>query len=191
MDAQTAATLIWFQQGYWPLVGAIAVLAITNALAVWRVVLQSRQTFAAQLALKRVEFLSEQLSGFYNPLYALLAANRHVFEKFGPQTFPGDHDRREAAASNWNAMRDGVILPNNEAIGAILRDRSHLVSDTDDIANYLDLNNHVHAYRVFVTAPTEAYASHQFPQAVADHLSRQRLKLADRLKSLKSLRDMK
>ena len=178
------------RQGYWPLIGAIAGLVITNAIAIGKIALQARQSFAAQLALKRVEFMSEQLSDFYNPLFSLLAANRHVFENFGPATFPTDQGRRDAAAMNWKAMRDAVILPNNESISRILRDKSHLISDTDDIAKYLDLNNHVHAYRVFVKEPTEAYAKHAFPKAVAGHLETKRAELLFRLTSLKSLGDI-
>ena len=87
-------------------------------------------------------------------------------------------------------MRDRVILPNNECIANILRTKSHLMSDTDDVCHYLDLNNHIVFYQVFNEMPTEAYEKHRFPGAVVGHLESKRRELVYRLNELKTLRQI-
>lgn len=175
----------WYQQGNWPLVGAILLLIISNAIALWKIVYQARQSLKEQLRLKSIEFVSEQLSKFYNPLYSLLIANKEIFNKCGPHTFPDDHYKRIEAASNWNRLKEKVILPNNRKIVEILREHSHLIHETDDIISYTNLNNHLYLYEVFNEEPTELYSDFKFPTEIVDHVFKQREKVSIKYKTLK------
>jgi hypothetical protein len=174
----------WYQQGLWPLVGAIAVLVVANIVSLWQVILQSRRSLSQQLRLRRMDFLSKQLSEFYDPLHSLMLTNQHVFENFGPQTFPVDNAKREVAAQTWNTLKEDVILPNNRQMASILRSRSHLTGTDDDITKYLDLNTHLVMYEVFHKQPTELYQKYHFPTDVAEHVGSVRGRLVDELARL-------
>src|SRR6185295_9514614 len=106
----------WYQQGWWPLVGAVVVLALTNGFALWSIYLQAQRNLASQLKLKQIEFISQQLAEFYNPLYALLVTNLGVFLAVGPPSFPDDAIHRDAAGKVWSSVKEEVILPNNQSI---------------------------------------------------------------------------
>lgn len=178
----------WYQQGAWPLVGAISVLIITNAFALWRIIVQNRRALLGQLQIKRIEYVSQQLTEFYNPVYTLLLINQHVFEHFGPQSFPEDDIKRQVAAENWNVLKRDVVLPNNADMSIILRTKSHLVSEADDFLNYLDLNNHLHMYKIFSETPTELYEDYRFPEQIVSHVQTQRIELVQKLDDLKKLK---
>ena len=135
----------WYAEGSWPLVVAILVFAVTQGATYWQMLLQSRRSLAAQLTMKRIDLISEQLAQFYNPLYALLAANGHIVEHLGPQTFPEDEIRAEAAAANWQAMKEKVILPNNRQVAEILRSKTHLMRPQ----------------MIFLVHPAKAYPRHE------------------------------
>ncbi len=102
----------WFQQDNWPLVGAILVLLITNGLSLWRIVYQADKSLSSQLRLKRIEFISQQLSEFYNPIYSMMLSDKHIFNHFGPKSFPDDEIYRQTAGENWKLLKARVILPN-------------------------------------------------------------------------------
>lgn len=175
----------WYQQGIWPLIGTIAVLLITNGFALWKIYLQAHAAFESQLKIKKIEWVSQQLTEFYNPLYTLLHVNREVFQAVGPQTFPDDPNRREAAGELWEATKKSVIIPNNKKIQGVLRDKSHLISPDDGLSAYLPLVNHVAMYEIFQDIPTEIYARFQFPTGVIEHIEGQREKLLGQLNDLK------
>lgn len=175
----------WYQQGAWPLIGAIAVLLITNGIALWKIYLQARTAFESQLKIKDIEWISQQLTEFYNPMYTLLHVNREVFQAVGPQTFPNDPYRLEAAGEIWEATKKSVIIPNNNKIQGVLRDKSHLISQDDCLPAYLPLINHVAMYDIFQGIPTEIYTRFQFPTGVPEHVERQREQLLAKLRTLK------
>ncbi len=80
----------WYQQGFWPLVGASLVLIIPNAVALWGIFLQTSRQTKSQLLLDKIKFLSQQLTEFYDPLFAMLKVNGECFARLGPDTFPKD-----------------------------------------------------------------------------------------------------
>lgn len=175
----------WYQQGDWPLIGAIALLIITNGFALWKIYLQAHAAFESQLKIKNIEWVSQQLTEFYNPLYTLLQVNRDVFEAIGPQTFPDDPNRRDAAGELWEATKKSVVIPNNKKIQGVLRNKSHLISSDDGLSAYLSLINHVAMFEIFQDIPTELYARFQFPTGILEHTERQREQLLIKLNHLK------
>src|SRR5689334_1599580 len=138
----------WYQQGSWPLVGATAALLCTNVIALWNISRQAQATLKLQLKLKRIELLSQQLSEFYNPLFALILINQRAFTAVGPQSFPEDPINREAAGEVWNQIKTNLILPNNQRIQEILRTKTHLLVPGDTLAAYIALQNHIAMYAV-------------------------------------------
>lgn len=176
----------WYQQGAWPLIGAISVLLITNGLALWKIYLQARAAFNSQIKIKNIEWLSQQLTEFYNPLYTLLHLNREAFDAVGPQTFPTDTHRREAAGELWEATKESVIIPNNRKMQEVLRDKSHLISTGDRLSAYLPLMNHVAMYEIFQEIPTEIYDNFRFPAGILEHIEVQRERLLEEVNHLKN-----
>jgi len=178
----------WYEQGIWPLVVAVLVFTVTQALTYWQMLLRSREDLAVQLTMRRIDLISEQLAQFYNPLYTLLTANGNVVENFGPQTFPADEISANAATANWQAMKEKVVLPNNRQVAEILRSKTHLMSASDDIYHYLQLNDHLAFYEVFNERRTEAIERFRFPTEVVSHIACKRSELAGKLNDLKAMK---
>lgn len=162
----TSSEQAWYQQGEWPLIGAILVLLLTNGVALWRIYLQVQAGVAAQLLLKRLDYITRQLSKFYDPLFSLILENHRIFQSAGPPSFPEDHIPRDAASEVWHRILESVILPNNQKIQEIIRERLHLRRSEDTSDDYMKLLTHVAMYRVFTDEPTELYKNFQFPKGV-------------------------
>lgn len=175
----TADDKSWYEKGPWPIVGGVAALVVTNAVAVGVVYLQASRGFNAVLRQRRIEALSASLSEFYNPLLALLDINGEVFDKTGPPSFPDGEIERGGAALVW-AETKKVILENNRRILEILRTRTHRLYARDSLGAYNDLMIHVAMYETFQTIPTDRYRGFFFPKNVRQHIADMRdLVLAD------------
>jgi hypothetical protein len=178
-------TTEWYQQGLWPLLGAGIALAIPNALAIINVNRQHRKSLEVQIKLKNIDFVNQQLTDFYNPLYSLMMINGSVFESTGPISFPEDIINREVAALAWNKIKLDVIIPNNQRIMSILRDKSHLISKSDSLLNYMELQNHLAMYEVFQNVRTESYEKFKFPSKILEHIKLVRSNLIKEFSFLK------
>jgi hypothetical protein len=176
----------WYQRGEWPLLGAIAALVVTQLVVVGVAWYNARAALKREVNLRRIAACSERLSGFYNPLYAMCLANGRMFEGFGPSTYPDDPLLAEVAVELWHRVRTTVVLPNNEAMLAVLRDKSHLISEADDLSNYTDLLAHLMVYRLFVEHPTEKHKNYLFPKHVVGHLEDHIRRLKGELDRLKT-----
>lgn len=161
---------VWYQQGNWPLFGAICMLVVTNAITLLAIYLKAGADFKQQTRLANRNFVRNQLSEFYDPLVSALALNRAVFEKAGPSTFPRDAIRRESAGALWQSLKEKVILPNNSTIAALLSTKTHLISTEDDLARYLPLYTHIRMYEAFLDDPNELYSEFQFPKGIELHI---------------------
>ena len=179
------SSLEWYQQGNWPLFGAVAVLVVTNAVALWKISAQAKATFLLETKLRTVEFIATQLSDFYNPLYALLLINGRIFSQAGPRTFPEDPIRCDAAGQVWAELREQVVLPNNREIREILRSKTHLLAPGDSLPQYMDLFTHISMYEVFQERPTEIYSRFTFPRDILRHVEEVRERLITELDSLR------
>lgn len=175
----------WYQQGFWPLVGAALILVIPNAVALWGIFIQTRRQTKSQLLLNQIQFLSEQLAEFYDPLFAMLKVNGECFSKLGPNTFPKNPIQLEAAGEVWNQVKQKVIIPNNTEIANILRTRSHLIANYDSIDAYMGLNEHIAMYEIFIDFPNEIYKAFTFPKDITNHVEHVRSKLVNELQQLK------
>lgn len=162
-------------------------LLITNGVAIWQIIIRAQKSLEEQLRIKRIDHISQQLSEFYDPLYSMMRANGSVFRNFGPNAFPDDDIRSKSAAENWENLKKRVILPNNQKMVDILRSKSHLMSKSDRIDNYIPLNNHLQFYEVFVESPTELYDKFRFPEGIVDHVEEKREELVAELNELKEL----
>jgi hypothetical protein len=163
----------WYQEGLWPLVGSVAVIMISNTVAIGVVYLQSRRSFNALLRQRKIEFLSLSLNDFYNPLLALIDINGEIFAKTGPSTFPEEHHEREAAALVWKEMKK-KILENNREIEVILKTKTHLIHRSHSLDAYKALLVHVAMYETFQKIETDRYADFLFPKEVEGHLAAMR-----------------
>lgn len=163
----------WYERGLWPLVGAVAALMLTNAVAVGVVYLQAARSFNVVLRQRRIERLTASLNDFYNPLLALLDINREVFLQTGPPSFPEEDPARSAAAAVWRETKK-KILANNLQIEAILRTKTHLIQGPDSLDQYHQLLVHVAMYETFQMVETDLYARFLFPADVRSHVETQR-----------------
>jgi len=163
----------WYQRGEWPLMGAVAALVATQFVVAGVAWYNARATLRREVNLRRIAAYSERLSGFYNPVYAMCVANGRMFDGFGPPAYPDDPALADVAVKLWHQVRATIILPNNEAMLAILRDKSHLISEADDLSNYSGLLVHLMAYRLFVESATEKYRNYPFPKDVVGHIEGQ------------------
>jgi len=175
----------WYQQGFWPLVGAAIILVIPNAVALWGIFIQTQRQTKSQLLLNQINLVSEQLAEFYDPLFAMLKVNGESFSKLGPHTFPKNPIELEAAGEVWNQVKQKVIIPNNHEIANILRTRSHLIASYDSIEAYLKLNEHIAMYEIFNDFPNEIYKDFTFPKDITNHVEVVRTKLVDELQQMK------
>lgn len=160
----------WYQSGDWPLVGAILTLAFAAGIGLWRIYVQGRVQLNNQLAVKRLDYLSQQLAEFYDPLFALLLTNSKAFNEAGPPSFPKDPLRRDTAGEVWKQIKEKVLAPNNAQIASIIRAKSHLIDESDSIAGYIALFQHIAMYEIFQKNPTELYEKFQFPAGITRHI---------------------
>jgi hypothetical protein len=183
VEAAPADDKAWYEKGFWPIIGGVAALVVTNAVAVGVVYLQASRGFNAVLRQRQIEALSASLSEFYNPLQALLDINGEVFGKTGPPSFPEGEIERGAAALVW-AETKKIILENNRRILEILRTKTHRLHGADNLAAYNELMIHLAMYETFQTIPTDRYRGFQFPKSVREHLSDMRKRVLDDFNAL-------
>lgn len=168
-------TPAWYEQEFWPLAVSVVAIIISNAVAIVVVYLQSSRSFRAIIRQREIEALLASLTQFYDPLLALLHMNGAIFSKTGPPSFPEGHIERESAAKVW-AETKKKIIKNNRQIESIIRNKSHLMHNSDDINAYKDLLVHAAMYETFQSIKTDRYVAFQFPINVEQHLACQRSK---------------
>jgi hypothetical protein len=173
----------WYQEGPWPLIGAVAAIVLTNTIAIGVVYLQSLRSFNALLRQRKIELLSLSLNNFYNPLLALIEINGEIFTKTGPRTFPEEHHEREAAALVWKEMKKKIV-ENNREIELILKTKTHLMHESDSLDAYKTLFVHVAMYETFQKIETDRYADFLFPKEVKGHLVAKRSSVLDQFHAL-------
>lgn len=165
----------------WSLTVAIAALVVTNLVALSKIYFQTQASWRLQARTAKIEIFSEQINKFYNPLYTLIKMNGELFHNAGPSSFPNDHIQRESAAKVWENIKQDFILPNNKKIQDIIRECSHLISETDDISNYLKLYEHTAMFDIFQDTPTELYSKFQFPISILEHIDSKRRDIIQKL----------
>lgn len=170
----------WYNQGWWPIIGGISALIVTNAVSVTIVYVQSSKSFNMIVRQRKIEFLSESLQEFYSPLLALIDINGEIFSETGPKTFPLEEPSRSAAALVWHETKK-KILQNNIEIENILRTKSHYLDESDSLTHYHSLLLHVSMYETFQSVETEIYKKFLFPHHVREHIFNTRTQVLEKL----------
>lgn len=182
----TAGSEAWYQSGDWPLIGAIATLAISNAAAIYIALYQQRASRRSSEDFARRSTIEKRLEEFYDPLMALLRENRDVFSRFGPSRIAKlDGVDATVAAEVWNEMKLGFITPNNDKISSIIQSKSHLLAEGDNFEEYLRLKLHIDSYSVFLKVGSEVHESFRFPTRIEDRVFRFRVEQIKKLKDTK------
>jgi hypothetical protein len=151
-------------------------LAVTSAVAIIVVYLQSQRSFRIILQQRKLDSLRLSLHEFYDPLLVLLDLNNEIFSRTGPNSFPVDNIQREAAVAIWSESRN-KILENNNSIEDILRNKSHLIHKNDSFQNYKGLFAHIAMYQIFQKIKTDSYKYFMFPSEIRDHVEQQRVRV--------------
>lgn len=173
----------WYEQGIWPVVGAVVAVIISNGVTVLVVYLNAAKSFKALLRERKLALLSSSLNEFYNPLLALIDVNNEIYSETGPPSFPEDEISRSAAGEVWKEMKK-KILGNNEQMESILKTKTHLMSSTDSLESYEALMTHVAMYEVQQRVPTDLYGKCTFPKDVRQHIVDKRTEVQSALDAL-------
>lgn len=163
----------WYKRGIWPLAGAIGAILLGNAVTIAVVYIQSAKSFEAVLRQRKIDFLASSLNEFYNPLLALIEINGEIFSKTGPPSFPEDEIERDAAGLVWKETKKKIIA-NNLQIETILKERTHLIFNSDSLDAYKGLLVHVAMYETFQTFETDLYKDFLFPKDIHAHIIEKR-----------------
>lgn len=125
------------------------------------------------------EFKLRQLTEFYDPIYALLSANKGVFERIGPTSCARESGRfnDEETAEVWERLTREVLVPNNMRVVEIIQEKLHLLADTDNESVYLEFVTHAQAYKVFKERAYEAYRLFGYPKEIYQSVASERTKI--------------
>lgn len=125
------------------------------------------------------EYKLKQLTSFYDPVYALLVANRAIFDRIGP-TSPARREGQfndEETANVWLKLSEEVIVPNNGRVCEIILGQLHYLTSGEDESIYLEFLTHAQAYKVFKQEAYEAYKLFPFPKEILVAVKRSRAEL--------------
>jgi len=116
---------------------------------------------------KRVQFLEEQLSRFYWPIYLHLQKDNLIWERLRERT----EDPESAQSKLSIQIESGVILPNHKEALAVIEGNLHLAGDEKVVEASLRYVRHVKVYEMLRAAGIkddpvnhgEPYPSDYFP----------------------------
>lgn len=122
------------------------------------------------------DYMLNQLTSFYDPVYVLLSANKNIFDRIGPSS-PVRSDEKfdsEETAEVWKRLSAEVIVQNNARICEIVDENLHYIAESDNESLYLEFVTHAHAYKIFKDNAYEAYTLFQFPKGFFESVKRSR-----------------
>jgi hypothetical protein len=167
---------------------SIVTLVVSMRTENQRVSLQSDLETNKEIREEKRKFLYQQMEEFYDPIFSLLSINKEIFEKIGPSSaarWNNNFPEKETAVV-WSQLVSTVVSPNNIRICSIVESKLHLVTQGDDIKNYLEFITHANAYKVFGEHPYEAYKLFQFPKGFYEHVESQRNQLRKKMDKILS-----
>lgn len=186
MQTSLAQLLASLDKGWATLIAAALAAAVSLLSLVLSVVasrslakLAATLTDVTNIGKEAREYKLKQLTSFYDPIYALLAANKAIFERIGP-TSPARREGRfndEETADVWQKLSEEVILPNNDRICEIIQGQLHYLAQGEDESIYLEFLTHAQAYKVFKQRAYEAYRMFPYPKDIFDFVKNSRAKL--------------
>src|SRR5271168_1349591 len=116
---------------------------------------------------KRVQFLEEQLSQFYWPIYLHLQKDNLLWDRLKDR----DQDPESAESRLSRQIETGVILPNHKEALAVIEAHLHLAGDASTVEASLRYVRHVKVYEMLRAAGitsdpishSEPYPADYFP----------------------------
>lgn len=147
---------------YLPSIIALFVLFVTNLIVLLKIRIESKEALKRDFTMSSIKLNKERLEHFYDPIFTTLSTNEDIFSNFGPNSFPEDEDLLNEASIVWNEMVKNIILPNNKLISDRITSKSHLISKTDKIDNYLDFLKHSQSYAHFNQYPNSMHKNYKY-----------------------------
>lgn len=130
----------------------------------------------------RLQFVNEQLTSFYGPLYVVSVVGRTAYEalvqKLGRQNDPNlDESLSETEFSEWRLWTTQVFMPMNEWCEQLLLRNAHLVRESQMPACILQFITHVSAFKAVVKKWdqgdfSERFSLIEFPDDLASYAKR-------------------
>jgi hypothetical protein len=156
--SNSTASVIW---------GALTFLAGVASKGAVDSYLRRRDDVHKFLLDKRVQFLEEQLSQFYWPIYLHLQKDNLIWERLRERT----QDPGSAQSRLSLQIESGVILPNHQEALAVIEGHLHLAGDASIVEASLRYVKHVKVYEMLRAAGIkddpvnhgEPYPSDYFP----------------------------
>jgi hypothetical protein len=128
--------------------GGIAFLAGVASKGIIDSYLRRRDDVHKFLLDKRVQFLEEQLSKFYWPIYLHLQKDNLIWERLKERT----QDQDSAQSRLSLQIESGVILPNHKEALAMIEEYLHLAGDASIVEASLRYVRHVKIYEMLRAA---------------------------------------
>lgn len=197
MPTSIVQLLASLDKGWATLIAAVLAAAISVISLVISVLASRSQaklaatlTDGTNISKEAREYKLKQLTLFYDPVYALLAANKAIFDRIGP-TSPARLEGRfnDAETANvWQKLSEEVVLPNNDRVCEIILGQLHYLASGEDESIYLEFLTHAQAYKVFKQGAYEAYKLFPFPKEILDVVMKSRADLKSSLTNVYSKR---
>jgi hypothetical protein len=87
----------------------------------------------------------------------------------------------------WNEMVKNIILPNNKLISDTITTKSHLISKTDSIDNYLNFLKHSQSYAHFIQHPNSMHKNYKYDITFKNKVKSQRDIIVNQLNELEKI----
>ncbi len=169
---------------YLPSIIALFVLFITNLIVLLKIRIESKEALKRDFTMSSIKLDKERLEYFYDPIFTTLSTNEDIFSNFGPNSFPEDEDLMNEASIIWNEMVKNIILPNNKLISDKITTKSHLISKTDNLENYLNFLKHSQSYAHFIQHPNAMHKNFKYDITLKNKVKSQRDIIVNQLNEL-------
>lgn len=147
-----------------PTFTSLLVLLITNLITLYKIRKDTIEAIKKDVIITKIKIERERLEKFYDPIYTALLSNSSIFDAYGPQSFPKDSGVLETEASQvWQLLVENVIIPNNQKIGNVIQQFSHLKNNSDNLNSYLKYLVHLESFEHFVKYPNTIHKAFKYP----------------------------
>jgi hypothetical protein len=172
---------------YLPSIIALFVLFVTNLIVLLKIRIESKEALKRDFTMSSIKLDKERLEHFYDPIFTTLSTNEDIFSNFGPNSFPENEDLMNEASIVWNEMVKNIILPNNKLISDTITTKSHLISKTDSIDNYLNFLKHSQSYAHFIQHPNSMHKNYKYDITFKNKVKSQRDIIVNQLNELEKI----
>lgn len=179
----TDSNSLWYETGYWPLIGAIITTIAANGVLVWQTIRGFRFQRIESENARRRDRLVKCLDEWYSPLLALLIANECLYDNFGPPSYAKlEYTECDIAAKRWTSITKSVVLQNNKAIEEILKRSTSQMYEDDSFDEYVRLLLHVVSSNNGDATQTELHKKFKYPASTKNHINNVIIRIKEQLK---------